>query len=489
MTDELNLNVNIIPNMSAVDAALKKPKSIISKLPGHAARTLLSKVPGYEKPPKTMKKLEMATGDPFAAFKREKTQVGRVGLDPLKKLEPLDKKEFKKLGKLWKIDLYWRWIKGAWNVLLKTNPILQSLMQIFDAAMSLISMALLYPFLNDIIGVLKILLAGSAGFFKWMKDNAPDFRQFVADIIAGLAKLIIVSPATAAKIAKIAAELPIIGKLKVLGEAFVIFGNLLKSLIPKEFKEAWTIASGAIGKFTSFIGEKLSGPLKAVGEYIEKKLGVDFVKLGEMIGEKGLMGALKKAASFILGVANPMMWGSLVGDILGIIGQAGEWVFGDIPWLKDFFENIKTGGQFFSELLEPISWVIAGLQDLYSLLTGGPVTKLGEKLTKVSGAFGDWWGTLTNQTAKTGKFTNVAPEDLPSIKKFATGGIVNQPTIGMIAEAGPEAVIPLDQMKGMGSTSITVNGLVDEYKFRSIIREEIEKSNRRLFNARGAVSI
>ena len=41
---------------------------------------------------------------------------------------------------------------------------------------------------------------------------------------------------------------------------------------------------------------------------------------------------------------------------------------------------------------------------------------------------------------------------------MATGGIVNSPTLAMIGEAGPEAVIPLSRMGQMGGgINITVN--------------------------------
>jgi SLT domain-containing protein len=43
---------------------------------------------------------------------------------------------------------------------------------------------------------------------------------------------------------------------------------------------------------------------------------------------------------------------------------------------------------------------------------------------------------------------------------MATGGIVTSPTMALIGEAGPEAVIPLNKANGMGM-NITVNaGLV-----------------------------
>jgi hypothetical protein len=44
------------------------------------------------------------------------------------------------------------------------------------------------------------------------------------------------------------------------------------------------------------------------------------------------------------------------------------------------------------------------------------------------------------------------------IRAFAEGGIINRPTIGLVGEAGPEAIIPLDQMGRMGgTTNITIN--------------------------------
>ena len=41
--------------------------------------------------------------------------------------------------------------------------------------------------------------------------------------------------------------------------------------------------------------------------------------------------------------------------------------------------------------------------------------------------------------------------DMPDIPMLANGGIVTGPTLAMIGEAGPEAVIPLDRMGSMGS--------------------------------------
>lgn len=52
-----------------------------------------------------------------------------------------------------------------------------------------------------------------------------------------------------------------------------------------------------------------------------------------------------------------------------------------------------------------------------------------------------------------GSFVGGAIKGIPGL---AAGGIVTQPTLAMIGEGGPEAVIPLDRMGGGGS-GITVN--------------------------------
>lgn len=44
------------------------------------------------------------------------------------------------------------------------------------------------------------------------------------------------------------------------------------------------------------------------------------------------------------------------------------------------------------------------------------------------------------------------------IRMMADGGIVTSPTIAMIGEAGPEAVIPLDRMKNSGGITVNVTG-------------------------------
>jgi phage-related minor tail protein len=45
-----------------------------------------------------------------------------------------------------------------------------------------------------------------------------------------------------------------------------------------------------------------------------------------------------------------------------------------------------------------------------------------------------------------------------NLPKMANGGIVTSPTLALIGEAGPEAVVPLGKGGGMGGITINISG-------------------------------
>jgi Rad3-related DNA helicase len=69
---------------------------------------------------------------------------------------------------------------------------------------------------------------------------------------------------------------------------------------------------------------------------------------------------------------------------------------------------------------------------------------------------------------------------LANIPKMAEGGIVNQPTLALIGEAGSEAVVPLNQMGGMG-TNVVINvagSVISEGELQSVIQDALYNLNR-----------
>lgn len=76
--------------------------------------------------------------------------------------------------------------------------------------------------------------------------------------------------------------------------------------------------------------------------------------------------------------------------------------------------------------------------------------------------------------------------NLPEIPQLAEGGIITSPTLALVGEAGPEAVVPLSRMNGagaMGGLHIHFDGNVYGFDdFTRRVQEAINLGNRRGFN-------
>jgi phage-related minor tail protein len=70
---------------------------------------------------------------------------------------------------------------------------------------------------------------------------------------------------------------------------------------------------------------------------------------------------------------------------------------------------------------------------------------------------------------------------IPHIPALAQGGIVSSPTLALIGEAGPEAVVPLDRMNSMGgAVNITIQtGVGDPVAIGREVKRVMDAYNRR----------
>lgn len=132
-----------------------------------------------------------------------------------------------------------------------------------------------------------------------------------------------------------------------------------------------------------------------------------------------------------------------VGPIIGAIVTALKKAF---DWIKEHagpaLEVLKVA---FQVAFAPIFLAIAGLQ----------------KLLKLLGSFDKGNRTPFNPADPGSGLNPAGGFDGDPATPFAMGGIVTRPTLGLIGEAGPEAVIPLDRLGGMGGITINVQaGLV-----------------------------
>lgn len=141
---------------------------------------------------------------------------------------------------------------------------------------------------------------------------------------------------------------------------------------------------------------------------------------------------------------------------------------------SETFREIVTGAMDGARIA--IGWVIDKGKDLVGWFTGLP-SKIGHIASGLwepipnaakaafNGVAGFWNNTV-------GKISFSVPDwvpkiggkgwSVPNIPMLAQGGIVTRPTLALIGEAGPEAVIPLNKHNtGGGDTYITLNVQVD----------------------------
>jgi TP901 family phage tail tape measure protein len=130
---------------------------------------------------------------------------------------------------------------------------------------------------------------------------------------------------------------------------------------------------------------------------------------------------------------------SVVGAVVTFIGDVFSGLWETLGGIWDLIVGIFTGDT--DKIKDGFKGIVNGVISMFNALIR-LVNKIGFKLP-------DWLG---------GKEFSL---DIPEIPKLAEGGIVNKPTLAMIGEAGPEAVVPLNRGGGaMGG--VTVNVMMPE---------------------------
>ena len=195
-------------------------------------------------------------------------------------------------------------------------------------------------------------------------------------------------------------------------------------------------AGFSIGDRLDLMLDVLPQPFKFIQDLFEETFNIsigDFIDFGiELVGD---------AWDFIT---------NLVTDPVGVFTDVGTSV-------TTFFTDL--GGTLADVLKIPLNFLIDAFNDIISAISFTKSFK--NPITGTEYTFGLDLSDLT-------------------IPRLAKGGIVNQPTLAMIGEDGPEAVIPLTQRNnpqgagmGGGTFNITVNagGITDRTDKRTLARE------------------
>lgn len=150
----------------------------------------------------------------------------------------------------------------------------------------------------------------------------------------------------------------------------------------------------------------------------------------------------------IAGTVNGVIRG--VGSLVGSILDAARYIFQAFGGVIDFLTGVFTGN--WSRALNGLKSIFTGvfgalysiaktpLNALIGLLNGtiGGINLLLSGLNKIRFSIPDWVPSIG------GKSFGINIPRIPSVSYLAKGGIVDQPTLSMIGEAGREAVVPLE---------------------------------------------
>ncbi len=139
----------------------------------------------------------------------------------------------------------------------------------------------------------------------------------------------------------------------------------------------------------------------------------------------------------------------VISALIGVVGNVTSAVTTAFRNIKDFFGDVRdfivtSAGNIFNPLYNGMKAVLNGIIGIWNKLDFA-----------IDITVPDWVPIVGGRGFK-------VADIFPDIPMLAKGGIVTSPTLAMIGEAGPEAVVPLNQSGGFGNTyNITVNGAVD----------------------------
>jgi len=266
----------------------------------------------------------------------------------------------------------------------------------------------------------------------------------------------------------------------------------ISALVKGDFSGAWEGLKKTLGGVFDWIKTTilalpiiLATAALDIGKAIVGGIADGVATLGETVWDKvkGLAAFLwDKALSWATGLKG------IAGDILGWMtdglgGFAGE-IWGKISGFADDLVTKVAGlaGKIKGIGKDIVGWVGDGIETAWTAVVKIAKDGINLVINAINGG-------IKSVNLVSGVINKVVPfgDPVPKIDmipKLAAGGIVTRPTLALIGEAGPEAVIPLSGRNapgGMGGITITVNaGLVSTPdQIGQQIIEAIQKAQRR----------
>ena len=218
----------------------------------------------------------------------------------------------------------------------------------------------------------------------------------------------------------------------------------------------------AFDEIEKFLKQELPGLAKIIEDAANGEWATAWKYLGTLAIQAvvGLAGLLSSAVTRVL---NGVL--AAAEKFLGLFVGPVNWVRDKIPGMDPIeaptIGRLPTWG--YDEILD-----VAGSYDPFGFK--GDVGDAQQRWSTGGGAGGGGGGPQGPSIYGPGVFANPNPVEHKTpgtghgsrtIPRMAAGGLVTEPTLAMIGEEGPEAVVPLDQAGGMGTTiNVYVQGSI-----------------------------
>lgn len=271
------------------------------------------------------------------------------------------------------------------------------------------------------------------------------------------------------------------GALKVVNNAGIIFrevwdaaagwvtGTLMpaiRGLADAFMKNVWPAIQTVVG----IIAQNLQPVIAALAEFWTGTLLPALQKMWPIVQKiAAVIGVLVAAIAVVVS----WLLGKLIPVFLKIASVIAPIVVGALGWVVDAIVGIGNGAKtvwekvttWFGKVVTFVQGLPGKVTTAVSGLWDGIKTAFRDTLNWVIGAWNrfqiqfpsfdfDWNGMLPGGEVTVGGWT----VDTPNIPMLAKGGIVTRPTLAMVGEAGPEAVIPLSRGGyGYGGGGVVIN--------------------------------
>jgi hypothetical protein len=201
------------------------------------------------------------------------------------------------------------------------------------------------------------------------------------------------------------------------------------------FQAAWESISSTLGPIISRLRDELTPIVERIVKFMKENTAVVKTFLAVLAGAAAIA-MIAALAAAVASLANPV-----VAVVVGIAALAAgfKYAYDNSEEFRGLVQQLASDAVTLYNAIKSVYNMYVKLRDTLKSAPGGK---------SVFGALSDAFSPSRLLTGGVG---------IPGFEKLADGGIVTGPTLGLVGEAGPEAIIPLDQLGRFGGMNVTIN--------------------------------